>query len=686
MASQSTATESTLGASPWRPLWPADNTRNDAGTEPINQSNISLASLFDLSSRRTTAIPKGALQNDSSTISVTWQDLWVSAVDNKRKRKSIICGLNGFAQPGRVLAIMGPSGCGKSTLLDALAGRLASNVKQTGKILINVLEQKLAFGTSAYVTQDDVLITTLTVKEAVCYSAQLQLPDTMSWSEKKERALDTIREMGLEGVMDTRIGGWSSKGISGGQKRRVSICTEILTRPKLLFLDEPTSGLDSAAAYHVMSRIISLAKREGMTVVGAIHQPSSEVFHLFHGLCLLAYGKTVFFGQPNEAILFFASNGFVCPHMSNPSDYFLRIINKDFDKDEGEQHQQHKYDIEAQPTTNTTQAIEILMTSFELSGYSIRVSENIEKLRFMGGVSVKKFDQPSFLNQCSVLTKRSFVNMSRDLGYYWLRFAIYIAVGITLGTIFHKFDHSYESIQGRINLLVYVASFLTFMSIGGFPSFIEDIKIFARERLNGHYGVMAFIIANTLSALPFLLLIASVPGAVAYFLAGLRAELDHFAYFVLDLFTSLALVESLMMIVASIVPDFLMGIITGAGIQGVMMLTSGFFQLSNLLPNIILKYPIHYISFDKYSTEGFFKNEFLGDIFQSSATPGAPTISGDQFLKDEFHLNLVYSKWIDLAVLFGMFVLYRMLFLLIVKVKDMAKPMITQGFCMKEAV
>ncbi|KAJ3700462.1 hypothetical protein LUZ61_004167 [Rhynchospora tenuis] len=681
---QSNAAGSTPGASPWRPLWPV-NTREDAGTKSINQSNITLASLFDLSSRRAPAILNGALQKDSSTISVTWQDLWVSAVDTKGKHKSIICGLNGFARPGKVLAIMGPSGCGKSTLLDALAGRLASNVKQMGKILINGQEQKLAFGTSAYVTQDDVLITTLTVKEAVCYSAQLQLPDTMSCSEKKERALETIREMGLEGVMDTRIGGWSSKGISGGQKRRVSICMEILTRPKLLFLDEPTSGLDSAAAYHVMSRIISLAKREGMTVVGAIHQPSSEVFHLFHGLCLLAYGKTVFFGQPNEAILFFASNGFACPPMSNPSDYFLRIINKDFDKDEAEQDQQHKYDIEAQPT-NTTQAIEILTTSFELSGFSLRVSENIEKLRIMGGVSVKKFDQPSFLNQCSVLTKRSFVNMCRDLGYYWLRFAIYIAVAITLGTIFHKFDHSYESIQGRTNLLVYVASFLTFMSIGGFPSFIEDIKIFARERLNGHYGVMAFIIANTLSAIPFLLLIALVPGAVAYYSAGLRAELVHFVYFVLDLFTSLALVESLMMIVASIVPDFLMGIITGAGIQGVMMLTSGFFQLSNLLPNIIVKYPIHYIAFDKYSTEGFFKNEFLGDSFPSSATPGAPTISGNQFLKDVFHLDLGYSKWIDLAVLFGMFVAYRMLFLLIVKVKDIAKPMITKGFCIKETV
>lgn len=155
----------------------------------------------------------------------------------------------------------------------------------------------------AYVTQDDALITTLTVREAVYYSAQLQLPDTMANSEKKERAETTIREMGLQDAMDTRIGGWGAKGLSGGQKRRVSICMEILTRPKLLFLDEPTSGLDSAASYYVMSRIASLNQKDniGRTIVASIHQPSAEVFQLFTNLYLLSAGKTVYFGPVSAA-------------------------------------------------------------------------------------------------------------------------------------------------------------------------------------------------------------------------------------------------------------------------------------------------------------------------------------------------------------------------------------------------
>ena len=150
-------------------------------------------------------------------------------------------------------------------------------------------------------TQDDTLMTTLTVREAVYYSAQLQLPDSMTKSEKLERADTAIKEMGLQGCVNTRIGGWSVKGLSGGQKRRVSICIEILTRPRLLFLDEPTSGLDSAASYHVMSRIIKLAQQDRRTVVASIHQPSSEVFELFHNLCLLSSGKLVYFGPASTA-------------------------------------------------------------------------------------------------------------------------------------------------------------------------------------------------------------------------------------------------------------------------------------------------------------------------------------------------------------------------------------------------
>lgn len=255
-------------------------------------------------------------------------------------------------------------------------------------------------------------------------------------------------------------------------------------------------------------------------------------------------------------------------------------------------------------------------------------------------------------------------------------------------------------------MLMFVAAFLTFMAIGGFPSFVEDMKvsfscnmptysrvlicwymlhiffigrllqIFQRERLNGHYGVATFVISSILSSTPYLALISVIPGAIAYYLVGLQRQFDHFLYFILVLFMCMMLVESLMMIVASIVPNFLMGIITGAGIQGVMMLNGGFFRLPNDLPKPVWRYPMYYIAFHKYANQGFYKNEFIGLTFPNEQVGGPPTISGEQILRDFWQVEMGYSKWIDLAILSGMVVLYRLLFLVIVKIAEKVKPML----------
>ncbi|XP_021714209.1 ABC transporter G family member 11-like isoform X1 [Chenopodium quinoa] len=612
-------------------------------------------------------------------VSLTWKDLWVTVSYGKEgggeggvvdgQRRPILEGVSGYAEPGQVLAVMGPSGCGKSTLLDALAGRLGSNTRQTGEILINGRKQTLAFGTSAYVTQDDTLMTTLTVKEAVYYSAQLQLPDSMTKSEKIERANDAIRDMGLQGCVNTRIGGWSVKGLSGGQKRRVSICIEILTRPRLLFLDEPTSGLDSAASYHVMSRIIKLAKQDQRTVIASIHQPSSEVFELFHNLCLLSSGKVVYFGSASAANEFFALSGFPCPTMRNPSDHYLRTINKDFETADIEQGLNGKQ--------STEEVINTLVNSYKTSQTYQEVQQHISMICQQEGSSTEsKRKHASFITQSIVLTKRSFVNMYRDLGYYWLRLGIYIALCLCVGTIFYDIGLSYGSIQARGAMLMFVAAFLTFMAIGGFPSFVEDMKIFERERLNGHYSVAAYTVGNTISSIPYLIIISLIPGAMAYYLVHLQRGFGHFVYFALVLFMCMMLVESLMMIVASLVPDFLMGIITGAGIQGVMMLNGGFFRLPNDLPNPFWKYPMYYIAFHKYANQGFYKNEFEGLTFPNALVGGTATITGEEVLKNLWQVEMGYSKWVDLAILFGMVVIYRLMFLGIIKATEKLKPVI----------
>lgn len=497
------------------------------------------------------------------------------------------------------------------------------------------------------------------------YSSELQLPESMSKSEKIERAEECIREMGLQQAIDTRIGGLGVKGLSGGQKRRLSICIEILTHPKLLFLDEPTSGLDSAASFYVMSRIARAYSKDGRTIIASIHQPSNQVFMLFDDLCLLSSGRPVYFGATKEANEFFSSNGFPCPSPQNPSDHFLQIINKDFDEYEDIEQGLHM-------RKSTEEIVSGLVETYETSQTHQQVRATISAIcKENDDQSLEaKRENANFCTQCQVLTRRSFVNMYRDLGYYWLRLGIYVIVALGLGTVFFDLKSSSNSIQDRGSLLVYVAGFLTFMTIGGFPSFVEDMKVFKRERLNGHYGTIAFVIGNTLSGIPYLILVSLIPGTISYYLPGLQSEYQHFLYFILVIFSCMLLVESLMMIVASIVPNFIMGIIVGAGIQAFMMLGSGFFRLPNDLPRAFWRYPMYYISFHKFAYQGLAKNEFEG------------AINGAKILNDVWQMEANYSKWVDLGILFGMVFLYRLMFLIIVKTSEKIKPTI-RAFAMR---
>lgn len=133
-----------------------------------------------------------------------------------------------------------------------------------------------------------------------------------------------------------------------------------------------------------------------------------------------------------------------------------------------------------------------------------------------------------------------------------------------------------------------------------------------------------------------------------------------------------------MLIVASIVPNFLMGLITGAGIQGLMMLSGGFFRLPNDLPTVLWRYPLYYIAFHKYAYQGLYKNEFEGLKFPPSDLGGPPSINGEEILRNIWQVEMGYSKWVDLAILFCMVVLYRFVLFCVLGIMEKFKPFVRE--------
>lgn len=224
--------------------------------------------------------------------------------------------------------MLGPSGSGKTTLLTALAGRLTGKVSGTitynGNSDSSCMKRKIGF-----VSQDDVVYPHLTVLETLTYTALLRLPKTLTREEKVEHAERIITELGLTRCRNSPVGGCLGlfRGISGGERKRMSIGQEMLVNPSLLFLDEPTSGLDSTTAQLIVSVLRRLA-RSGRTVVTTIHQPSSRLYRMFDKVVVLSDGYPIYSGDAGRVMDYLGFVGFVPGYnFVNPADFLLDLAN-----------------------------------------------------------------------------------------------------------------------------------------------------------------------------------------------------------------------------------------------------------------------------------------------------------------------------------------------------------------------
>lgn len=244
------------------------------------------------------------------------------------KEKTILNGLTGMVCPGELLAMLGPSGSGKTTLLTALGGRLTG--KLSGKITYN--SQPFCGSIrrrTGFVAQHDFLYPHLTVYETLLFTALLRLPNSIANDEKVQHVERVITELGLSRCQNSMIGGPLFRGISGGEKKRVSIGQELLINPSLVLLDEPTSGLDSTTAQKILTTIKQLANC-GRTVITTIHQPSSRLYHMFDKVLLLSEGCPIYYGPASTALDYFSSIGFSTSLTVNPADLLLDLANGNF--------------------------------------------------------------------------------------------------------------------------------------------------------------------------------------------------------------------------------------------------------------------------------------------------------------------------------------------------------------------
>nr|GMD59639.1 ABC transporter G family member 20-like [Ipomoea batatas] len=534
--------------------------------------------------------------------------------------KVLLDDISGEAREGEIMAVLGASGSGKSTLIDALANRIArESLGGTVKMNGEILESKLLKVISAYVMQDDLLFPMLTVEETLMFSAEFRLPRSLSRSRKKARVQALIEQLGLQTAAKTVIGDEGHRGVSGGERRRVSIGIDIIHDPIVLFLDEPTSGLDSTSAFMVV-KVLQRIAQSGSIVIMSIHQPSYRILSLLDRLIFLSKGQTVFSGSPSSLPRFFQEFGNPIPENENRCEFALDFIRELEQSSEGTKNLvdfnkswQRKFspsstsnpnNANPNPNRNPKPSLKDAISASISRGKLVSGATNINSTL---SPSVPKFANP-FWVEMVVIGKRSMVNSLRMPELFAMRFGAVVVTGIILATIFWKLDDSPKGIQERLGFFAFAMSTTFYTCAEAIPVFLQERYIFMRETAYNAYRRSSYVLSHSIISLPSLALLSFAFAVTTYWSVGLAGGFSGFLFFLLFVFASFWAGSSFVTFLSGIIYNVMIAYTLVVAILAYFVLFSGFFINRDRIPPYWIWF--HYASLVKYPFQGVLQNEF----------------------------------------------------------------------------
>eukprot|EP00546_Thalassionema_frauenfeldii_P015699 CAMPEP_0178912098 /NCGR_PEP_ID=MMETSP0786-20121207/10067_1 /TAXON_ID=186022 /ORGANISM="Thalassionema frauenfeldii, Strain CCMP 1798" /LENGTH=564 /DNA_ID=CAMNT_0020584629 /DNA_START=254 /DNA_END=1951 /DNA_ORIENTATION=+ len=431
----------------------------------------------------------------------------------KGEPKKILNNVWGEAKEGELSAIMGSSGAGKTSLFNVLAGR----VKSAGLITV---ESDIRLGGApvdhnrrdirtlfAFVAQEDALHAPSTPRQALTFSARLRLPRSTSKAEIDKMVNRYIEELGLSSCADSLIGGALKKGISGGEKRRVSIGIELITQPEILFLDEPTSGLDSYAAGQVLKLLRKVAD-VGNIVLFTIHQPSSNLFQSFDKLILLHKGELMYHGQVSDCVRDFGQAGYPVPNNYNTADWVIDVA-------------------------QTTDMTEMKKNGFfpEENGSDIDI--DVDTLSEISAPKAVGEQRASFFTQLAVLFGREWISLTKNPAPMIINVFITTFISVIFGLLFNgigRQDRNNAAIVQAVTGALININISTMMgqSQTALVVFSSERPLFLREYYTDHYSIPPYFISHLATETLQCLVAMIVQACIAYFLVGFRQSFFEF--------------------------------------------------------------------------------------------------------------------------------------------------------------
>ena len=474
------------------------------GTPPTTPSKIVLATTKERASESDSNSNATGSVSGPTTINggtLTWEDLTLQ-IQYQGNSRTLLDGVCGWVAPRTMTCLMGSSGAGKTTLLDTLAQRHNSNGKISGNVQMNGADLTPSFQRQiGYVQQQDLHLTTSTVREALQFSALLRQPASVSKTEKLIYVETVISMLNMDSFSECIVGR-PGEGLNIEQRKLLTIAVELAAKPSILCLDEPTSGLDSQSAWTIVTLLKKLA-HEGQTILVTIHQPSALILQQFDSILLMGKGgRTNYFGpigpDCRTMTAYFESKGArPCATSENPAEYILSMIS----------------DTTAdwpQAWRTSSQLAGTRGTLFDLRSTGPPIPRSVEE-------DNRTYAQPH-LTQLSLLLQRTFRSYWRSPSYIYAKLQFSLLAGLFIGFTFFLQNTSLTGMQNLVFSIYMLNSVFSTVVNQVMSRFLPSRSLFEiREGPSRIYSWPVFVLSHIIVEIPYQIFLGVVSWACWYY-------------------------------------------------------------------------------------------------------------------------------------------------------------------------
>ncbi|KAL4626335.1 hypothetical protein ACB092_05G088900 [Castanea dentata] len=608
---------------------------------------------------------------------------------SKKKQLSILKDVSGIIKPRRMTLLLGPPSSGKTTFLLALAGKLDPNLKLSGRVTYNGhdMNEFVPQRTAAYISQYDLHIGEMTVRETLGFSARCQgvgsRYDMLAELSRREKEayikpdpdIDiymkaattegqeatvvtdyTLKVLGLDVCADTMVGDEMIRGISGGQRKRVTTGEMLVGPAKALFMDEISTGLDSSTTFQIVNSLKQYVHILDGTVVISLLQPAPETYNLFDDIILLSDGFIVYQG-PRELVLdFFESMGFKCPDRKGVAD-FLQEVTSRKDQEQYWAHKDEPYNfVTVQEFAEAFQSFHVGRSiGDELSvPYDKSKSHPAALTTNKYGVNKKELLKANFSREYLLMKRNSFV--------YIFKLTQLFLMALIAMTLFLRTKMHHESvIDGSIytGALFFSVIMIMFNGMAELSMTIVKLPVFYKQRDLLFYPSWVYALPTWILKIPVTFLEVGVWVFMTYFVIGFDPSPRRLfkQYLLLLLVNQMA--SALFRSIATIGRNMIVANTFGSFALLILFALGGFI----LSKDDIKKWWIwgYWISPLMYGQNAIVVNEFLGGNWRNGSTTEALGIS---VLKSRGFFTQAYWYWIGVGAMVGFILVFNIIFTL----------------------